>query len=68
MTKKLLGYQLADSTGKNIQGSDTDPTSNASFEVMAPHVATTVMRQLSGGFLLMPIYEGDIEDPTIIEA
>jgi hypothetical protein len=65
---KLLGYQLANLQGRNIQGQDEDPTNLPSYGVMAPVVATHVMRQLgSRKFLLMPIYEGDIEKPELWE-
>jgi len=65
---KLLGYQLTNLKGENIQGKNEDPTNMASFEIMAPVFASYVMRLMATRkFLLMPIYEGDIEDPKIIE-
>lgn len=66
---KLIGYQLADLQGRNIQGDGIDPTNMPSFAVMTPAVATKVMEDLgSRKFLLMPIYEGDIENCTLAEA
>lgn len=68
LTARFLGYQIANAKGQNITGDDDDPTSMASFEILSPAAATSVMRQLGGAkrFLLMPIYAGDIEEPTII--
>lgn len=63
---KLLGFQLANKNGRNIQGDDDDPTSLASFEVMGLVTALNVISDLNGGYLLMPIYEGDIEEPSIV--
>lgn len=63
--KKFLGFQLADRNGNNIQGDDADPTGLASFEIMTPTVAGRVV-EVFHGFLLMPIYEGDIEEPKIV--
>lgn len=69
--KKLLGFQLADLTGKNIQGDDNDPSNLPSFDIMSPERATEVMAQLGcredsrAKYLLMPIFEGCIEEPTI---
>lgn len=62
---KLLGFQLANKSGENIQGDDDDPTSLASFEIMSPTVAVKVIADLPG-FLLQPIFEGDLEEPSII--
>ena len=67
MTKRLLGYQIADLRGNNVQGEGEDPSNLASFEVMTADVANGVMEGLGGRrFLLMPIYEGDVEEPTIV--
>lgn len=64
--RKLLGFQLADERGANIQGDDDDPCDMASYEVMAPAVATAVIAK-HPGYLLMPIYEGDFEAPVLLE-
>ncbi len=67
MSKPLLGFQLADVTGHNIQGDDNDPTGLASFEVMTPDFAVHFMSSKpSIRYLLMPIYVGDIEEPVIV--
>jgi len=62
---KLLGFQLADKRGINIQGDSNDPTYLASFEILAPQAALKVIKYYRN-FLLMPIFEGDIEEPTIL--
>jgi hypothetical protein len=66
--KRLLGYQIADLFGENIQGDDNDPTDFASFEVMSEATASVTMQSLgpNSGYLLMPIFEGDVEEPTIV--
>lgn len=65
---KFLGFQLANAKGENIQGLDDDPTNMPSFEIMAPALAARIIGQLPSGFLLAPIYEGMIENATIIGA
>ena len=67
--RKLLGYQLADKDGVNIQGDDEDPTGLNSFDVMPHEVANLVMQDLGdeADILLMPIFEGDVEEPRIID-
>lgn len=67
--RKFLGFQLCNSQGVNIQGDDEDPTGIASFEIMSPEVALEVMSKgwgKTGKYLLMPIFEGDIEEPSIL--
>ena len=65
--KKLLGFQLADKYGRNIQGDPIDPTNLRSFEVMDMPLAFFIIgRHSSYGFLLMPIFEGDIEEPVVV--
>lgn len=69
--RKLLGFQLCDAAGKNIQGDANDPLALASFEVLHLDVIGNVARALSrddGRFLFMPIFEGDIEEPTVYRA
>lgn len=63
--KQLLGFQLADARGANIQGDDDDPTGLASFEIMDVALAHSVIATLPG-YLLMPIFSGDIEEPRIV--
>jgi len=67
---KLIGFQLANKNGVNITGDDDDPFEMASFEVISPHSLFEVLEAmpLNHGLLLMPIYEGDIEEPKIIGA
>lgn len=66
MARKLLGYQIADAGGVNIQGDDADPSGEPSFRILSAAEAQAVVERHEG-FLLMPIYEGDIEDPTLPE-
>ena len=63
--KKLLGFQLADKYGRNIQGDHDDPTSLASFEVMDMGLAFFIIGR-HPSYLLMPIFEGDIEKPSVV--
>lgn len=63
--RKLLGYQLANAGGVNIQGDDEDPTGFASFEIMSPETANAVMQD-NPGYLLMPIFDDCIEEYRIV--
>jgi hypothetical protein len=65
---KLLGFQLADRSGHNIQGDDEDPLNLMSFQIMTPAYAVAALGKLGGDtrYLLMPIFEGDIEEPRLI--
>jgi hypothetical protein len=67
---RLLGFQLADPSGHNIQGDDEDPLNLLSFQIMTPAYAVKAMQKLgdSPRYLLMPIFEGDVEDPHLIGA
>lgn len=65
MTRKLLGYQMADHMGENIQGDDNDPSGHPSFYVLNAAEAWRVLEDNPDhGLLLMPIYEGDVENPS----
>ena len=66
---KLLGFQLADPGGCNIQGDDDDPLGLMSFQIMSPAYAAKAIEKLGNGprYLLMPIYEGDVEDPHVLD-
>ena len=65
MARKLLGYQIADHMGENIQGDEGDPSGHPSFYVMSAEEAWKVLEEHpEGNLLLMPIYEGDIEEPA----
>lgn len=64
MARKLLGYQIADQFGENIQGEENDPSGFPSFHVMSAEEANAVLEKHDQNLLLMPIYEGDIEEPT----
>ncbi len=64
MARKLLGYQIADADGVNIQGDDADPSGEPSFRILNAQEAQAVV-EAHEGFLLMPIYEGDIEEPEL---
>lgn len=68
---KLLGFQIANNRGRNIAGDDDDPTGFASFEVMAPQMTIQWIEKnagkvSAGGYLLMPIFESDIEEPSVL--
>ena len=70
---KLIGYQIADAKGNNIQGDGICPFDFPSFEVLAPAAAHTLMTKLAeegiqDKFLLQPICEGDVEECEIVEA
>jgi len=67
---KLIGFQLTNKNGTNITGDDDDPMEMASFEVISPQRLFEVLEAMpeNHGLLLMPIYEGDIEEPTVIGA
>lgn len=64
MARKLLGFQIADRTGTNIQGDDGDPSGHPSFRILSADEAQAVLEEHEG-FLLMPIYEGDVEEPEL---
>lgn len=66
---KLLGFQLTDPSGCNIQGDDDDPLGLMSFQIMSPAYAAKAIEKLgdSPRYLLMPIYEGDVEDPHVLD-
>ena len=69
---KLIGYQLANANGENIQGDGICPVDFASFEVLTPVAANTVMvklaeMELDSKFLLQPIFEDDVEEYELIE-
>lgn len=66
--RRLLGYQMANSRGDNIQGDDNDPSGLPSFYVMNGREAAAVLSTVPGEeYLLMPIYEGDIEGPMFAQ-
>lgn len=69
---KLIGYQLANEDGQNIQGDETCPVDCASFEVFSFEAAHNVIEKLAamdleGKYMLQPIYEGDIEEHQMID-
>lgn len=69
---KLIGYQIANVSGENIQGDGVCPVDFASFEVLSPAAANAVMAKLAamdmdGDYLLQPIVEGDVEDHQMID-
>ncbi len=66
MKRELLGFQIADAKGVNIQGDDGDPSGHPSYRILSAQEATEIVREHpEQGLLLMPIYEGDIEDPEL---
>lgn len=65
--RQFLGFQLVSLDERHIQGEAEDPFGIPSFAILFPNVAASIMRQLGDRkLLLMPIYEGDIEKPTMI--
>lgn len=68
--QKLLGFQIANWMGENIQGDDKDPTRLPSFHILNSAEAWDLMQQFGNDhqILLQPIFEGDIEEPTFTEA
>lgn len=67
VTRKLLGFQFGNREGHSIQGDNNDPSGLFSFEIMTPLLAATMIeRHHSAGLVLIPIFEGDIEDATIL--
>lgn len=69
---KLIGYQIANEKGENIQGDGVCPVDFASFEVLNLAAAHQVMNKLSemnldGKYLLQPIVEGDVEEYEMID-
>ena len=66
MAKKLIGFQLANGSGQNIQGEpDEDPTPLATYEVMDTALAVFIISKYPG-YLLVPIFAGDVENPVIL--
>lgn len=68
MRAKLIGFQIADTNGALLTGEENDPTNMTTFEVLSPLAAIEAVKELGamGRYLLMPIYENDIEDPEVI--
>lgn len=69
----LLGFQLNNAAGSNIQGADESglpalATEYPSFAIFAPPLAAEVVSRVGPGYLLQPIFEGDVENPLIVEA
>lgn len=62
---QLLGFQICDENGDNIQGDDHDPSGLCSFEVMTPALAAYKMADLPN-YRLQPIYDSDIEEPHLV--
>ena len=67
----LLGYQIADSSGHNIQGDDDCPGGHSSYEILSLARAQQILADLpegGRGYLLQPIYRGTIEAATFVDA
>ena len=66
---KLLGFQFCNTRGENIAGDEGDISGLASFEIMSPALMLKLVAHLRPRSLLIaPIYEGDIQEPTIVNA
>lgn len=57
--KKPIGYQVVDNSGDYPEGM-------FSFQVFSLNIALKVQNQDKRRWRLLPIYEGDVEDPTIM--
>ena len=69
--RNLLGYQIADASGRNIQGDDDCPGGHASYEILSLTRAQQILAGLpegGRGYLLQPIYRGTIEGATFVDA
>lgn len=66
---KLLGFQIANHEGENVQGDD-GVDEFPSFTILSVKTAVDYLNRLNANrqdhakYLLMPIYEGDIEEPS----
>lgn len=65
-SKTFIGFQISGADGYSVQGDDDDPFGYNSFTVLTPETAIALMPGLPKGFHLLPIYDGDIEDPEMI--
>lgn len=63
--KTLLGFQVADAAGRNIQGDDNCPIGLPSFAIVHPADAANLAASIGKNYLLMPIFTGTIEEPEI---
>ena len=65
----LLGYQIADQFGENIQGDDNDPSGLPSFRILSAAEAWSIMEKFgkTRSLLLQPIFQGDIEEPSFAD-
>lgn len=63
---KVVGYQICDSTGRNIQGvANLDPTDRPAYTVFAPQRMLRIAANFPG-YLWQPIFEGQIENVIIL--
>src|SRR6476619_14330 len=67
MSYHLIGFQLANMQGVNIQGNDENPTNLARSDVMTPQTAWSVIAKLPS-FLLIPVFEGDVDHPSFVNS
>ena len=59
---ELIGYQVVSRDGKN-----NIPDDLYSFEVVSKRVADSYVKDNPGQWTKIPIYNGDIEEPTILD-
>ena len=65
----IIGYQIANSEGENIQGDDGDPSGFASYEVLSLDIAAAVIRSnVEARLTLQPVHDHDIENPVAVTA
>lgn len=64
--RKVVGYQICDSSGKNIQGdAKLDPTSRPAYAVFAPQRMLRIAVNYPG-YLWQPIFDGQIENVVVL--
>lgn len=64
--RTFIGFQISGADGYSVHGNDEDPFGYNSFTVLTPETAIALMPGLPNGFHLLPIYDGDVEDPELI--
>jgi len=65
MSRRLIGFQFANHAGANVAGDPDDPAQAPSYAVIpVAHMAAWAAH--APNFLLMPIFDGDVEQPAFI--
>lgn len=68
MTKRVIGYHIADNHGRTLHGDvESDCRDLAPFDVLSAAAAAEFLSMHPDcGYVLLPIYGGDIERPEIV--